>query len=111
MAHMPSAHRTMRDPHEMAGYVLCQDLLKDMLWFHAGQTLLQALETVGKAFVVNAKAVQQSSVQIIHMTRLVNDVVTEVIRLPIDHATFNAATSHPHAKAARMMIATIIRGC
>ena len=101
----------MRDPSDMAGYVLCQDLLEDMLWFHAGQTLLQALETIGKAFVVNPKAVQKSSVQIIHMTRLVNDVVAEVIRLPIHHATFDAAASHPHAEAARMMIATIICGC
>jgi len=60
-----------------------QNLLQHVLWFYLGYTLIQSLKSAGKAFVVDAKAMQVSCVQIIHPAWLVNDinVVTEGIGL------------------------------
>ena len=58
--------------------------------------------------MIDAEAMQKGRIQVVHVTRFVDDVVAEVVRLAIDSAAFDAAAGHPHAEAARMMVAAVV---
>ena len=60
---------------------------------------------VGDSLVVEAQQMQDCCMEIANLQRVFDDVVQEVVRLAIDCSAFYSAASHPHAKAARVMIA------
>ena len=60
---------------------------------HVGQTVLAALVLEGQSGVVNAQAVQHGGMQVVHMYRLVDDVVAVVVGLAMRNPRLNAAAS------------------
>jgi hypothetical protein len=46
--------------------------------------------------------------QIVHIDRIVDDVVAEVVSLTIGQAALDSATGHPDTEAARMMVASVV---
>src|SRR6185369_2590642 len=74
-------------------------------------TEVAALELVRQACVVNAEAVQNGRLQIVHMHRVIGDVIAVVIGLAHRDAGLDAATGEPYREAARMVVAAVICGC
>src|SRR5579883_2990127 len=77
-----------------------QQFLQHALRLDAGQALIESLELEREAFVVDAQAVQNGGVQVVHVDRLVDHVVAEVVGLAVDLPSFDSAAGHPHGKAA-----------
>ena len=73
-----------------------------------GQAETAALVEVGQAFVINAEQAQHRGVEIVNVDAVSGDVVTEVIRLAIDHAWLHSTSGQPGCETARMMIAPVI---
>ena len=61
--------------------------------------------------MINAKTVQDRRVQIVHMHRVLSDVVTELVRGPVGDAGLNASARHPDGEASGMMIPAVVLGC
>lgn len=74
------------------------------------QTEPSSLVFVYKFFVVDAKQVQQGSMKIVHMHRISYNVVAKIVCFAKRKARFHAGARHPHRKAARVVVASIIVG-
>ena len=57
--------------------------------------------------MIDTEEVLHRGVQIMHMDRIPNDVVAELVGLAVDMTTSDAATSHPEAEAAGVMVAPV----
>ena len=75
---------------------------------YIGQAISTALMLEGEAFVVNAQQMQERGLKIMHMHGIFYDVVTQFVCLSIDCACLYAASCHPHAKAAGVVISAIV---
>ena len=73
-----------------------------------GEAEVAALVTVGEAFVVEAKAVQDGGVQVVNGHGVADDVVGEVVGLAEDEAGFDAAAGQPDRVATGMMVPPVI---
>jgi hypothetical protein len=77
-------------------------------FFHAGQSLIETLIPEGEAFMVDPEQVQDGSMEIAYMNRFVDDVVTEIVGFTVNRAALGATAGHPHGKAPRVVIATVV---
>src|SRR3546814_9686895 len=59
-------------------------------------------------FMIQAKLVQHGGLKIVHVYRILRDVVSELIRFSIHNSWLNASPCHPHTKAARVVVPSII---
>lgn len=85
-----------------------QEILDHLGGFHARQPLIQALVAVDQSFVVDPQHVEDGCVEVSNMDRILHDVVGEIIRLSVDRASLDAATSHPHGEASGMVVSSVI---
>ena len=85
-----------------------QEVSDHDLRFHTGQALVEPLEAVREAFMVDTHAMQDGRVDIVDRHRFVDGIVAKIVGLSVDVATANTATGHPHAEISRMMIAAVI---
>ncbi len=60
--------------------------------------------------MVDAEQVHDGGLEVVHMHRIPDDVVAEVVGLAVDRARLCAAARHPNREAARMMVAAVF-GC
>ena len=58
--------------------------------------------------MVDAHAVHDRGVQVINVTRVLGDIVAEVIRGTEDRSAANPASGHPHAEVSRMVVTTVV---
>jgi hypothetical protein len=56
------------------------------------QPIVSALEAVGQAGVIDSEQMEGGGVQVMHMDRVLNDVVTEFIRLAVNMTPSDAGT-------------------
>ena len=77
---------------------------------HVSQTVIPPLEFVSQLFMIDAQAVQNCGIQIMHGQGVLSDVITEVIGLTECHARFHSASGCPDGEATGMMITTVIGG-
>ena len=80
-------------------------------WFGTGEFLVKALIAERQAVVVDADLIQQGRVHIADMHRILDDIVTEVVRPAEFETAFDPGPSHPHREAAAVVIPTVIVGC
>ncbi len=73
-----------------------------------GQFSIEPIDAVGEFFVVDALESQHGGVEIANVNRILYNVVGKIIRFAMDVTFLHAAAGHPHCKATRMMIATVI---
>ena len=78
---------------------------------HIGETEVTPLEAIGQLLVVDPQQMQHRGVEIVHVDRVLRDVVAEVIGLPMDVAFLDSGTGHPQGEAAGVMIATVDFAC
>src|SRR5438132_496005 len=100
-----SVHRPKLD---CAAVSLPDQFLDHAGGFDAGEALVEALVTEGKALVVKAQQAQDGGVEIMDVNGVFDDVVREIIGLAINGARARAAASHPHGEATRVMIAPVV---
>ena len=81
-----------------------QDVL-DYFPVNIRQPVIAALEPVNQSFMVNAQAVQNGGVKIMHMDRIFRDVVAIIIGLTVAESRFDSPSGHPDGKTARMVVA------
>ena len=62
---------------------------------------------IGQPRVVESQAVQQRRLDIVYMDRVLHRLQPEIIRLSDGLSTPNTTARQPHAKAVRMMIASV----
>ena len=71
------------------------------------QTVVTSLELEGLPLVVDAEEVLHRGVQVVHVDRVLDDVVAELVGLTVDMAAFDAAAGHPEAEATRVVVAAV----
>src|SRR5438552_366469 len=69
---------------------------------------MPSLEFIREPRVIDAQAMEHSRLQIMHMNRVGDDVVTEIVGLAEADAALDAAAGEPHGEASRMMITPVI---
>ena len=89
--------------------LLGQQVLDDVT-FDIGQAEAATLVAERQSFVVDTEEVQDGCIEVMDMDRFFDDVVTEVVGLPINHPPAHASSGHPSGKAARVMIAAVVFG-
>ena len=73
---------------------------------HVRQSITPTLKSVRQSFVVDAQQVHDRGVQVVDVQSISRDVVSELIRGTVHGSCLYAATSHPDAETARMVIAS-----
>src|SRR5262245_9629326 len=58
--------------------------------------------------MVEAQQLKHCRMEIADVNGVLDDIVTEVVRLAVDGPTLDAAAGHPHREAARMMIPAVV---
>ena len=86
---------------------LCEYLF-DHLSVHIGEAKVTTQILECQLLVSDPKTVQDGGLKVVNVDRVSGDVVAVIVRLSQDHARFHAATSHPHGKAAGVVIAAVI---
>src|SRR5258708_3735143 len=87
---------------------LCQDCRYGLSPFDAGELLVEALELVGEAFVVDAHAVEDGGVQVVDVDGVFDGVVGEVVGFAVDVAGLDAAAGEPGAEVSGVMVAAVV---
>src|SRR5262249_31352295 len=80
----------------------------DQLAVNVGETEVPALEFVGKLGVVEAEAVQDRRLQVVHVDRLLGDVVAVVVSGANGGAGLYTAACHPDGEAAGMVVTSVV---
>src|SRR5438876_5309106 len=94
---------------EMSIRVLRQNCLHH-LTMHIRQPEIPPLEPIRQPRMVDPQAVQNRRVEIMHVHRVLHDVVAVIIRLAVADPRLDSAAGHPERKASPMMIAAMVRG-
>ena len=63
--------------------------------------------SVRQALMIKSQSVEQRRVKVVHVDRILDRTIAEVIRCAVRESTSHAATGHPHRERLRMVIATI----
>ena len=82
----------------------------DEISVDVGQPIVAALEAIGQSGVVDPEQMKDRRVQIVHMHRILGDVVAVFIGLAVDMSTSYPRTGKQCGKAARVVVATIVVG-
>src|SRR6266508_5988320 len=83
-----------------------QDSLDDLPFFgRADESLVQPLETIRKTVSINAHQMQDGRLQVANGHFILDDVVTQFVRLAERDARFHATAGHPDCETVRVMIA------
>ena len=77
---------------------------------HVGEPVMAALIFEGQLRVVDAKEVQNRSVQIVDVDGVGRDVVGKIIGLAERETWFNSSAGEPNGETAGMMVAAVVFG-
>src|SRR5262245_5279536 len=80
--------------------------LPDDLTAHVGEPEGPALVPIGELGVIEAHQVEDRRVEVVHVHRVLGDVVPELIRRPDRRAGGDAPAREPHGERARVVVAT-----
>ena len=87
--------------------VLGQDLADDVS-FNVGQSVVPPLVLERQLFVVDAQAVQDRRLQVVHVYSVLDDVVRVVVGPAVRHPCPHTATRQPDRKAPWMVVVPIV---
>src|SRR5437868_1827394 len=69
---------------------------------------MAALKLVGEPRMIDAQALEDGRLQIVHVDRVLGDVVAVIIRFPERDAGLDAATRYPYRETPRVMVSAIL---
>ena len=84
-----------------------QNLLDD-LSMHVRQAVVAALIQEGQSRVIDAQALQDRRVQVVHMHGIRGDVVAEFVGRAVGYSGLDAAAGHPDGEAPGMMVPPVV---
>ena len=76
--------------------VLSCEEFRDNFAVNVSEAEVATLVVVGQACVIESELVQHSRLEVVHVNRVLLDVVPEFIGRPVGETRFHSATSHPH---------------
>ena len=74
---------------------------------HIGEAVVPSLEEVSELLVVDPELEKDRRMEVVHVHRVLRDVVAEVVGAAVGHAGLDAAAGHPEGEATRVVIAAI----
>ena len=77
--------------------------------FHPSQPEIEPLVPVGKPFVIHSQQMEQGRVQVIHVDRILSDVVAEIIGGSPGHPRLDPSPRKPHGEASWVVVSTSFR--
>src|SRR6266487_3653409 len=83
--------------------------LMDDLSMHIRESERAALVAIGQPLVVEAQQMQHRGVQIVHVHRLLDDVVAKFIRAAVRDALLHTAAREQHGEGILVMVAARLR--
>ena len=78
------------------------------LFLDAREPLIESPVFDGETPMVDAHQVQDRSIEIPHVNRILDNVVAELIGLSVGHAPFDPTSSKPHGVAFGMVVASVV---
>src|SRR5579864_5596608 len=75
------------------------------------QLLIEALKLVGELAVVNSQAMKNCGVEVAHVDRIFDDVVTVLVSFAVGNAGADATARHPSGETSRVVIAAVVVLC
>src|SRR5258708_942487 len=75
---------------------------------HAGQLLIETLKLERELVVIDTELVKNRRVEIADVHWILDDVVGKIVGFAETRAWPHAGAAHPHAEAARMVIAAVV---
>ena len=78
---------------------------------HIGQSKTTPLVLEREPLVVDAHQVHDGRLEVVHMHRVLDDVVADLVGFTVGDAGTDAAAGHPVGETARMMVAPVIGAC
>src|SRR5687767_9197766 len=87
--------------------MLCENTFNDMTAY-ISKSVTSPLVFINKFFMIITKQVQDGSLKIMHMNRILGNIISKFVRFPIDDSGFHTSSGHPDTKATGVMITAII---
>src|SRR5665213_1781551 len=84
------------------------DNIADNFSGHICEPETSSLHFKSEPFMIYAHQIQQGGLEVMHVHRILYNVITEIIGFSIGDPSFHAGAGHPHGETARMVIASII---
>lgn len=88
--------------------LLRKQRLDDLRALDARELRIESLKLVAQSVVIDAQAMKDRGIEVIHMDGVGDDVIAEVIGFPVDLPSLDAASRQPHAEVSRVMVPTVI---
>lgn len=85
---------------------LDEEVGEDVRWLDAGESGIEALEFVGKAFEIDTEEVEHGGVEVVHGSAVFHGIVAELIGRSADDPAFDSRTCHPDRKRIDVVIAS-----
>src|SRR5437773_3105390 len=82
--------------------------LVDNVAAHVGEADVAALVFKSEPGVVDSEAMQNRRLQVVDVDRILRDVVGVIVGVAMDDSRLDATASHPHGKAAWMVVSPVI---
>jgi len=73
-----------------------------------GEAMVAAAVTVGQALVVESEAVEEGGVEIVDVDRVLHGLAPEIVGLPMDQASADAASGHPDGETLMVVVAAVV---
>ena len=86
-----------------------KELLYHLGLLYPGEALIEALVFHGEPFVIVAEEVEDGGVEIADVEGILDDIIAEVVGLPVDGTALASTARHPHGEATWMVIAAVVR--
>src|ERR1041385_950201 len=98
------AHSCVRAASRKSGPPSSQDALHHLAE-HIREPVISPLKSIRQLGVIEAKAMQDGRLQVVHVHLVLRHMIAQLVRLPIAEARLDPAAGHPDAEGMRMMIA------
>src|SRR3546814_9357516 len=63
---------------------------------------------ISQFLVIQSQLMEDGRMEVVHMHGVLDNIITEFVRFAVDDTRLNTASCHPHAKAARVVIPSVI---
>jgi hypothetical protein len=76
---------------------------------NVGEPVISTLKAINQSFVIQTQQLQYGRLQVVHVDRVLGDIITKVIRFAISFSWTNSGPGQPDGKTPRMVVSAVIR--
>ena len=89
-------------------FLLGDDILDDMGFFHASQFLVKALEGKDELLMIHAEEMKHGGMKVSDVYGVFDHVIAKVIGFAVVHAALDPSACEPTRETTRVMVPTIV---